>query len=48
MEPDWVKKLEDGKEEEILNILPRDSKEKLQIPDNMWTNILTRDGLPEK
>jgi len=48
MEPDWVIKLKEGKEEEIRTDLPRDSQQTLSIPDAMWENILTRDGMPEK
>ncbi|MFJ8218076.1 NADH-dependent flavin oxidoreductase [Bacillus cereus] len=48
MEPDWVKKVEEGREENIVNILPRDSRRKLEIPNQMWANIITRDGMPEK
>ncbi|MFJ5624828.1 NADH-dependent flavin oxidoreductase [Peribacillus loiseleuriae] len=48
MEPDWVKKIEEGKEEDIIDVLPRDSRRKLVIPDHMWTNIITRDGMPDK
>ena len=47
MEPDWVRKIEQGLDEEIVCILPRDSRDKLAIPQQMWTNILTRDGMPE-
>lgn len=48
MEPDWVKKLKEGREEEIRTNLPRDSQQTLSIPDAMWKDILTRDGMPEK
>lgn len=48
MEPDWVIKLKEGREEEIRTILPRDSQQTLSIPDAMWENIVTRDGMPEK
>ncbi|MGF9979106.1 NADH-dependent flavin oxidoreductase [Viridibacillus arvi] len=48
MEPDWVKKLKEGREEEIRTNLPRDSQQTLSIPDAMWKNILKRDGMPEK
>ncbi|MFJ8355858.1 NADH-dependent flavin oxidoreductase [Bacillus paramycoides] len=48
MEPDWIKKLKEGREEEIRTNLPRDSRQTLSIPDAMWKNILTRDGMPEK
>ncbi|WP_394679569.1 hypothetical protein [uncultured Exiguobacterium sp.] len=46
MEPDWVKKLKAGREEEIRTTLSRDNQQMLSIPDEMWKNILTRDGLP--
>ncbi|MFJ7406525.1 MULTISPECIES: NADH-dependent flavin oxidoreductase [unclassified Lysinibacillus] len=48
MEPDWVKKLKECREEDIRTNLPRDSQQTLSIPDEMWKNILTRDGMPEK
>ncbi|MFJ8519478.1 NADH-dependent flavin oxidoreductase [Lysinibacillus xylanilyticus] len=48
MEPDWVKKLKEDREDEIRTNLPRDSQQLLSIPDEMWKNILTRDGMPEK
>jgi len=46
MEPDWVRKLIAGREEEIRTTLSRDDQQTLSIPDEMWKNILTRDGLP--
>lgn len=48
MEPDWAAKIKEGKEEEIMTTLPRDSRCKLMIPEQMWANIITRDGMPEK
>ncbi|MCE4052192.1 NADH-dependent flavin oxidoreductase [Bacillus sp. Au-Bac7] len=48
MEPDWVQKLKEGREEEIWTSLPRDSQQTLSIPDAMWENILTRDGMPAR
>lgn len=48
MEPDWAAKIKEGKEEQIMTTLPRDSKCKLMIPEQMWENIITRDGMPEK
>ncbi|GAB6258187.1 NADH-dependent flavin oxidoreductase [Peribacillus sp. N1] len=48
MEPDWAAKIKEGREDEIMTILPRDSRCKLSIPDQMWANIITRDGMPEK
>ncbi len=48
MEPDWVSKLKAGREGEIHTTLSRDDQQMLSIPDEMWKNILTRDGLPIK
>jgi 2,4-dienoyl-CoA reductase-like NADH-dependent reductase (Old Yellow Enzyme family) len=48
MEPDWAAKIKEGREDEIMTTLPRDSKCTLMIPDQMWANIITRDGMPEK
>ncbi|WP_375090296.1 NADH-dependent flavin oxidoreductase [Peribacillus sp. RS7] len=48
MEPDWAAKIKEGKEEQIMTTLPRDSRCKLMIPEQMWENIITRDGMPEK
>ncbi|MGN7396860.1 NADH-dependent flavin oxidoreductase [Peribacillus frigoritolerans] len=48
MEPDWAAKIKEGREDEIMTALPRDSRCALMIPDHMWANIITRDGMPEK
>ncbi|MCR8868543.1 NADH-dependent flavin oxidoreductase [Peribacillus frigoritolerans] len=48
MEPDWAAKIKEGREDEIMTALPRDSRCKLSIPEQMWENIITRDGMPEK
>jgi 2,4-dienoyl-CoA reductase-like NADH-dependent reductase (Old Yellow Enzyme family) len=48
MEPDWAAKIKEGREDEIMTTLPRDSRCTLSIPDQMWANIMTRDGMPEK
>ncbi|UYY98113.1 NADH-dependent flavin oxidoreductase [Peribacillus frigoritolerans] len=48
MEPDWAAKIKEGREDEIMTALPRDSRCTLSIPDQMWANIITRDGMPEK
>lgn len=48
MEPDWAAKIKEGREDEIMTTLPRDSRCTLMIPDQMWANIITRDGMPEK
>ncbi|MGE7596126.1 NADH-dependent flavin oxidoreductase [Peribacillus frigoritolerans] len=48
MEPDWAAKIKEGREDEIMTALPRDSRCTLSIPEQMWENIITRDGMPEK
>ncbi|MFD9628863.1 NADH-dependent flavin oxidoreductase [Peribacillus muralis] len=48
MEPDWAAKIKEGREDEIMTTLPPDSRFTLAIPDQMWANIITRDGMPEK
>lgn len=48
MEPDWANKIKEGREDEIMTTLPRNSRCKLMIPDHMWEIIITRDGMPEK
>lgn len=48
MEPDWVQKLKTGREDEIQKTLSHDRQQFLSIPDEMWKNILTRDGLHVK
>lgn len=48
MEPDWAAKIKEGREDEIMTVLPRDSRCKLSIPEQMWANIIARDGMPEK
>lgn len=44
MEPDWLQKVEAGKEQEIRTVLHLDSQEELVIPDSMWHVITTREG----
>ncbi|MCT4476076.1 hypothetical protein N0U24_02770 [Peribacillus frigoritolerans] len=48
MEPDWAAKIKEGREDEIMTTLPRDSRCTLMIPDQMWANIITCDGMSEK
>ncbi|MFS0781918.1 NADH-dependent flavin oxidoreductase [Bacillus sp. 1P06AnD] len=44
MEPDWLKKVEEGKENTIRTTLKQDSQKELVIPDGMWHAITTRTG----
>ncbi|WP_050615009.1 NADH-dependent flavin oxidoreductase [Bacillus testis] len=44
MEPDWLAKVAEGKEDTIRTQLPLDSQEELIIPDGMWHAITSRKG----
>jgi 2,4-dienoyl-CoA reductase-like NADH-dependent reductase (Old Yellow Enzyme family) len=44
MEPDWVQKVEEGREVEIRTKLDKDQKEQLVMPDYLWQVILTSPG----
>ncbi|MGD6801781.1 NADH-dependent flavin oxidoreductase [Rossellomorea aquimaris] len=44
MEPDWVQKVEEGREEEIATTLSKDDQKKLVIPDYLWNAIINTPG----
>jgi 2,4-dienoyl-CoA reductase-like NADH-dependent reductase (Old Yellow Enzyme family) len=44
MEPDWVQKVEEGREEEIATTLSKNDKDKLVIPDFLWNAIINTPG----
>ncbi|WP_282942146.1 NADH-dependent flavin oxidoreductase [Paenibacillus sp. RC67] len=44
MDPDWVKKVEDGHEAEIETTLSKDAQERLLIPDPLWKGIMNAPG----
>ena len=46
MEPDWMEKVQSGRQSDINTFLPRNGRHRLVIPELMWNNILKRDGLP--
>lgn len=35
-------------EDEIVTVLPRNNLDRLVILEQMWANIVTRGGMPEK
>ena len=44
MEPDWVQKVEEGRENEIATTLSKQDQEALVIPDNLWQAIINTPG----
>ncbi|HWK22968.1 MAG TPA: NADH-dependent flavin oxidoreductase [Ureibacillus sp.] len=44
IDPDWVQKIAEGKEDEIVTMLDKEKQEELAIPDPLWKNILGRPG----
>ncbi|AZU60565.1 NADH-dependent flavin oxidoreductase [Neobacillus mesonae] len=44
MEPDWVQKVLDGKESEIVTTLSKKDKDQLVIPDPLWQAIIHTPG----
>lgn len=40
IDPDWVQKVQEGKEEEIITELNKENQEQLVVPDPLW-NIIT-------
>lgn len=37
-----------GMEDDIVTVLPRNNLDRLVILEQMWANIVTHDGMPEK
>ncbi|KPV42215.1 NADH-dependent flavin oxidoreductase [Alicyclobacillus ferrooxydans] len=44
MEPDWVEKVEEGRESEIATTLSKDDQERLVVPDPLWKAIVNTPG----
>ena len=44
IDPDWVQKVVDGKESQIVTKLAKDKQEELVIPDPLWKMIMNRPG----
>ncbi|WP_226668841.1 NADH-dependent flavin oxidoreductase [Metabacillus litoralis] len=44
IDPDWVQKVEEGKEEEIVTSLDKEKQEQLVIPDPLWNAIINTPG----
>ncbi|MGF7035429.1 2,4-dienoyl-CoA reductase-like NADH-dependent reductase (Old Yellow Enzyme family) [Paenibacillus mucilaginosus] len=44
MEPDWVEKIESGREAEIRTTLSRSAQQELVVPDGLWQAIMNAPG----
>lgn len=44
MDPDWVEKVEQGREEEIITKIDKNAQKKLVIPDPLWQAIVNTPG----
>lgn len=44
IDPDWVQKLEEGKEDEIVTKLDKEKQEQLVVPDPLWNAIVNTPG----
>lgn len=44
MEPDWVEKISQNRENEIKTTITKDDQAKLVIPDPLWQSIMSRAG----
>ena len=44
IDPDWVQKVTEGRENEIVTKLQKDQQQQLMIPDSLWNNIINAPG----
>lgn len=44
VDPDWVQKIQDGRENEIITKIHRNNQEELVIPDGLWHKIMNVPG----
>jgi 2,4-dienoyl-CoA reductase-like NADH-dependent reductase (Old Yellow Enzyme family) len=44
MDPDWVQKVKEGRENEIVTTLSKKDQEKLVIPDPLWQAVINTPG----
>lgn len=44
VDPDWVQKIQEGREDEISIVIFTDQQEELIIPDGLWDQIISRPG----
>jgi 2,4-dienoyl-CoA reductase-like NADH-dependent reductase (Old Yellow Enzyme family) len=44
IDPDWVGKIENGREAEIVTMIDKNAQERLVVPDPLWKAIVNRPG----
>ncbi len=44
IDPDWVQKVKEGRENEIVTTLSKKDQEKLVIPDPLWQAVINTPG----
>jgi 2,4-dienoyl-CoA reductase-like NADH-dependent reductase (Old Yellow Enzyme family) len=44
IDPDWVEKVENGREEEIVTKIDKDAQDRLVVPDPLWNAIVKTPG----
>jgi len=44
VDPDWVQKVEEGRENEIATVLYPDQQEELVVPTGLWKRIMSVKG----
>ena len=44
MDPEWVQKVEEGRENEIVKIMRKNTREELEMPEGLWDEIWSTPG----
>ena len=44
IDPDWLKKIKEGKEDEIVTEIDKGKQEELVVPDPLWNAIMNAPG----
>ncbi len=44
IDPDWVQKIEDGREDEIVTVIYPNQQEELVVPNGLWNKIMNVKG----
>ncbi|MFC7373416.1 NADH-dependent flavin oxidoreductase [Fictibacillus iocasae] len=44
IDPDWVQKIQEGREDEIVTVIDKDKQKELVVPDPLWNAIVNTPG----
>ena len=44
IDPDWVQKVQEGRESEIVTKINKNNQQQLVVPDPLWQAIVNRPG----